>query len=55
MWDWLLGWWPMAIAGGLYLLQAAGYTARGEHGMALAFLAYAVANAGFVWQWWSSS
>lgn len=40
--------WMLAIASGLYLLAALDYARQGNSGFAIAFLAYAVANAGFV-------
>lgn len=52
MMGWLFSWWPMAAAGGLYLLMGVAYLRRGEPGMAIAFFAYALANAGFILQWW---
>jgi hypothetical protein len=36
------------IAAGLYTVQAAVYFGRGQDGLAMAFAAYAVANAGFI-------
>lgn len=40
---------PLWLACGLYLWQAWNYGWAGQHGMALAFVAYALANAGFIW------
>lgn len=40
--------WALAAASCLYLITCADYYLREDYGMALAFLAYAVANAGFV-------
>ena len=53
--DWLFSWQPLAACGGLYALMAIGYMRRGDPGMALAFAAYAVANLGFIWNWWRTS
>ena len=39
---------PLALTAGLYLWQAAMYAFAGEGGMSLAFIAYAVANFGFI-------
>jgi len=39
---------PLAIAAALYLGQAYGYVLKGDHGMAIALVAYAVANGGFI-------
>lgn len=39
---------PLWLACGLYLWQAWNYGAVGQVGMALAFVAYALANAGFI-------
>ena len=39
---------PLAIAATLYLWQAANYAAAGQNGLAFAFLAYALANVGFI-------
>lgn len=41
--------WELGLASGLYLLVAFRYAADSQPGMALAFAAYAVANAGFIW------
>lgn len=40
--------WMLATASGLYLLAAFDYLRDGNHGLALAFTAYAIANVGFV-------
>jgi hypothetical protein len=40
---------PLWLASGLYCWQATNYFLAGQHGMALAFAAYALANGGFVW------
>lgn len=40
--------WLTAGIGLVYLAVAAGHLAEGRHGLALAFLAYAVANVGLV-------
>lgn len=40
---------PLWLAAGLYLWQAFNYYTAGQHGMTLGFLAYAVANIGFIW------
>lgn len=39
---------PLALAGALYLWQAANYFSAGQYGLALAFVAYALANVGFI-------
>lgn len=39
---------PLWLAAGLYLWQAVNYLTTGQNGMAFAFLAYALANAGFI-------
>jgi len=39
---------PLWLAAGLYLWQASNYALVGQKGMAVAFLAYALANAGFI-------
>lgn len=39
---------PLWIAAGLYLWQAANYQTAGQNGMALGFVAYALANVGFI-------
>lgn len=39
---------PLALAGALYLWQAGNYAASGQYGLMLAFLAYAIANVGFI-------
>lgn len=40
---------PLWLAAGLYCWQAFEYLRVGNPGMAVAFLAYAVANGGFIW------
>jgi len=40
--------WLLAIVGLIYLAVAVGYGRRREWGMALAFVAYAMANLGFI-------
>lgn len=40
---------PLWLASGLYCWQAFEYFRLGQHGMTLAFLAYALANGGFIW------
>ena len=40
---------PLALVTGLYIWQAANYAAARDYGMCLAFAAYALANAGFIW------
>lgn len=40
--------WLLALCAAIYVGVAVGYARRGEFGMALAFLAYAVANVGFI-------
>jgi|LWDU01.1.fsa_nt_gi hypothetical protein len=39
---------PLALAAALYMVQAYGYTSKGDFGMALALVSYAVANVGFI-------
>lgn len=39
---------PLVLACGLYLWQAVNYALAGQKGMALGFVAYALANAGFI-------
>ena len=39
---------PLWLASGLYLWQAANYFAAGQNGMVLGFVAYALANVGFI-------
>jgi hypothetical protein len=39
---------PLWLAAGLYCWQAWEYASTGNMGMALAFVAYAVANLGFI-------
>ena len=39
---------PLWLACGLYLWQAANYVQANQHGMALGFVAYALANVGFI-------
>lgn len=39
---------PLALACGLYFWQAGNYIIAGQYGMALGFVAYALANAGFI-------
>ena len=39
---------PLALAAGLYLWQALNYWIAGQKGMAVGFVAYALANAGFI-------
>lgn len=39
---------PLWLACGLYLWQAANYASVDQRGMALGFVAYALANAGFI-------
>lgn len=43
-----LGWWPLAAASGLYLAQAWSYYRAGDYPLVVTFLAYALANVGFV-------
>ena len=40
--------WTLGIVSGLYLMTAADYYIKGDKGMALAFVAYAPANVGFI-------
>lgn len=39
---------PLALACGLYLWQAGNYAVVGQKGLALGFVAYALANVGFI-------
>lgn len=39
---------PLWLAAGLYCWQAWNYQAAGQHGMGLGFIAYALANVGFI-------
>jgi len=39
---------PLWLACGLYLWQAVNYAGVGQQGMALGFVAYALANVGFI-------
>jgi hypothetical protein len=39
---------PLWLAAGLYLWQATNYWLSGQRGMAVGFVAYAVANVGFI-------
>jgi len=39
----------LLIAACLYLLTAYDLLKQGQHGMSLAFFAYALANGGFIW------
>ena len=39
----------LILAAGLYLLTAYDLLKQGQYGMAIAFLAYAAANGGFIW------
>lgn len=39
---------PLWLAAALYLWQAHSYAAASQYGMAWAFVAYALANAGFI-------
>lgn len=50
MWrGWILGPVPLGICAGFYVLIAAAYYSSGRKGMAGAFAAYALANAGFIY------
>ncbi len=42
---------PLAIVGLLYVAMSAAYWRAGDRGMSLAFIAYALANGGFIWAW----
>ena len=44
--------WLLALVCGIYVSVAIGYAFEGRGGMALAFLAYAVANVGFIIDLW---
>ncbi len=39
---------PLWLACGLYVWQAVNYAGASQHGMALGFIAYALANVGFI-------
>jgi hypothetical protein len=39
---------PLWLAAGLYLWQAWNYQITGQYGMGLGFVAYAIANVGFI-------
>lgn len=39
---------PLVLACGLYLWQSANYAAAGQYGMGIGFVAYALANVGFI-------
>ena len=39
---------PLWLASGLYLWQAFNYFSAGQNGMTLGFIAYALANVGFI-------
>jgi hypothetical protein len=39
---------PLALACGLYLWQAVNYAVANQYGMAVGFVAYALANVGFI-------
>lgn len=39
---------PLWLAAGLYLWQAANYYGLKQYGMSMAFVAYAIANMGFI-------
>lgn len=39
----------LLVVGAIYLLVAVGYWRAGRPGMALAFVAYGLANLGFAW------
>lgn len=41
--------WELAVASALYICVAFRYASFGNSGMAVAFVAYAVANLGFLW------
>lgn len=43
---------PLVVVLILYLLQALAYYRTARPGMALAFVAYALANLGFIWAWY---
>ena len=40
--------WSLALAGALYVLAALDFYTKGQKGFALAFVAYALANVGFI-------
>ena len=42
----------LLFVGGVYLLVAVAYLVEHRFGMALAFVAYALANTGFAWDLW---
>ena len=41
--------WALSLATVLYLLTSLDYAQQGNHGLSLAFVAYAVANIGLLW------
>ena len=46
--------WAILLAAGLYLLTAVDLWAKGQHGLAFAFLCYALANGGLCWAAWKN-
>ena len=46
--DWLATPIPLYIASGLYVVQAGAYSLKGDHGMAICFVAYCFANIGMI-------
>jgi len=44
---------PLIIVTVLYLCQAIAYVKTGDKGMSLAFVAYDLANVGFIWSWYA--
>ena len=46
---------PLAVVTVLYLLQAIAFYRTARPAMCLIFVAYAVANAGFIWAWYAPS
>lgn len=41
--------WALAVTVALYLITAIDLYLQGKHGLALAFLCYALANVGLIW------
>jgi hypothetical protein len=51
VWKWLDTPIPLVVVLVLYLIQAVGYVRTQQYGMAIAFVAYALANVGFILAW----
>lgn len=41
---------PLAITVGMYIMTAIGFYQKNKYGLALAFLCYAAANLGILWE-----